>query len=97
MATRHKKLSKAAVKSAGPGKYFDAWGLILLVKLSGRKSWVWRGTIHGKRCELGLGSADFVSLDEARDLAYEYTRKPGAAETRVPCAARRARRRSQRP
>ena len=75
MATRHNKLTKAQVKNAGPGKHFDAWGLFLLVKPSGGKSWIWRGTIHGKRCELGLGSADFVSLDEARETAFQYKRE----------------------
>ncbi|RJE83232.1 DUF4102 domain-containing protein [Paracoccus onubensis] len=54
-----------------PGKYFDGHGLYLRVDKPGGKFWVQRIVINGKRCELGLGSLDFVSLADARIAAYE--------------------------
>ena len=50
-----KKLTAAFVKTVtGPGKYGDQHGLILRVLLSGAKQWIWRGTVHGRRRDLGL-------------------------------------------
>ena len=56
-----------------PGRYRDNRrdGLYLDVKPSGSRSWVQRITIKGKRRDMGLGSARFVSLTEARELAFE--------------------------
>lgn len=54
-----------------PGKYFDGQGLILRVAKNGARQWVQRITIHGKRCELGLGSPPAVTLATARKLALE--------------------------
>ena len=39
----------------GPDKYGDHHGLILRVLMTGGKQWIWRGTIHGKRVDLGSG------------------------------------------
>ena len=39
---------------------------------TGGKQWIWRGTIQGKRVELGLGGWPYVSLAEARQTAFEY-------------------------
>ena len=52
-----------------PGKYYDGNGLFLRVEASGSKRWVQRVTINGKRCEIGLGSGELVTLAEARELA----------------------------
>lgn len=52
-----------------PGKYFDGHGLYLRVMPTGSKQWVQRIVIRGKRCELGLGSVDLVSLADARAAA----------------------------
>jgi len=57
-----------------PGKYFDGHGLFLRVDKTGGKFWVQRIVINGKRCELGLGSLDFVTLANARIAAYENRR-----------------------
>ena len=57
-----------------PGKYGDMHGLILRVAPGGSKQWVWRGTVHGRRREYGLGSATYTTLAEARDTAFEYRR-----------------------
>ena len=59
-------------KPYGPDKYIDEHGLILRVMPSGSKQWIWRGTIQGKRRDLGLGSYPYVSLSEARQKAFDY-------------------------
>ena len=59
-------------KPYGPDKYGDLHGLILRVMPSGSKQWIWRGTVHGKRKDLGLGAFPYVSLSEARQKAFEY-------------------------
>lgn len=57
---------------SGPDKYMDEHGLILRVKPSGSKQWIWRGTVRGKRRDLGLGGFPYVSLAEAREKALDY-------------------------
>ena len=67
-----KKLTAAFVRTINfPGKYYDdsGQGLFLFVSKSMAKSWVQRIHINGKRSDIGLGSADLVSLADARDLA----------------------------
>ncbi|MCR9111652.1 MAG: Arm DNA-binding domain-containing protein [Rhodobacteraceae bacterium] len=54
-----------------PGRYADGNGLFLMVQPSGSKSWVQRLTIRGKRSDIGLGGAGYVSLAEAREMALE--------------------------
>lgn len=55
-----------------PGKYFDQHGLILRVRPTGSKQWIWRGTVRGRRRDLGLGGFPYTSLREARLKAFEY-------------------------
>jgi integrase len=55
------------VKTAGI--YRDGAGLLLRVEPSGSKRWVLRTTVKGRRRDVGLGSAQEVSLREARDEA----------------------------
>ena len=72
-------LSDPFVKSAGPGTYEDGAGLRLCVSKTGARSWVLRYSVaHGKRREMGLGSAPgkktdpaAVPLSVARDLTTE--------------------------
>ena len=52
-----------------PGRYGDGNGLYLVVDPSGARRWLLRIVIHGKRCDLGLGSARLVSLVDAREEA----------------------------
>lgn len=67
-----KALTAQFVKNAAqPGKYFDGHGLFLRVDANGSKFWVQRIVIRGKRCELGLGPANLVSLAEARSQALD--------------------------
>lgn len=67
-----KKLTAAGVRSAAPGKHYDLHGLFLMVLPSGARCWVWRGTVGGKRVDLGLGGFPYTSLAEAREAAYQY-------------------------
>lgn len=83
-----KALTAQAVRNATePGKYFDGHGLFLKVNESGGKSWVQRIVIRGKRRELGLGSAQLVSLAEAREAALENRKV--ARSGRDPLSAKR--------
>lgn len=64
------KLTATAVKAAtAPGRYGDGDGLFLLVGRSGSKSWVVRVQKHGRRRDIGVGSAAKVSLKAARERA----------------------------
>ncbi|MXW98195.1 MAG: tyrosine-type recombinase/integrase [Acidimicrobiaceae bacterium] len=82
------KLTAQQVKAiTEPGKYYDRDGLILRVAPGGSKQWVWRGTVHGRRVELGMGSVRFTSLAEAREIAFDYVRtarRGGDPRTRRP-------------
>jgi len=66
--------SVEAIKEVG--YHTCAKGLYLQVSKQGTKSWLFRYTspITKKRREMGLGSLDFVSLAEARQLAVDNKR-----------------------
>jgi integrase len=68
------RLTPLAVKHAKAGRHADGKGLYLLVKPTGARSWMLRVQVDGRRRDIGLGSADDVSLKDARDAARE-TRK----------------------
>ena len=55
-----------------PGRYADGMGLYLVVSEHGSRWWQWRGTVQGRRRELGVGSAYSVSLSDARAIASEW-------------------------
>lgn len=64
------KLTAAKVKALKePGMHGDGSGLYLRVGSTGAKSWVLRVVVHGRRRDLGLGSAALVTLGEARETA----------------------------
>lgn len=52
-----------------PGRHADGGGLYLAVSESGAKSWVFLWKRSGKRRAIGLGSADTLSLADARSEA----------------------------
>lgn len=84
-------LSAAFVRQKkAPGRYVDGNGLCLLVEPSGAARWVLRVQTRGKRRDVGLGSAQTVTLSEARELAHDVRRKARQGED--PVAARRAQR-----
>ena len=64
-------LSAAMVRTASRGSYVDGNGLMLRVKANGTRQWIQRLTIHGRRVDLGLGSAELVSLADARRAAAD--------------------------
>ena len=57
-----------------PGRYADGNGLYLHVSETGARWWLWRGTIHGRRRERGMGSARLILLAEARETARAWRR-----------------------
>ena len=71
-----------------PGMYGDGDGLYLRVGPTGGKSWIVRTVVQGKRRELGIGSADLVSLADARAKAADLRRSARAG--RDPDAERKA-------
>ena len=80
-ATRVRALKK-------PGRYSDGDGLHLFITKSGRKSWVQRITIAGRRRDIGLGAFPSVTLAKARQKAYEN--RAMVAEGRDPLAEKNA-------
>ena len=70
MAMQIKRLNPLQVaKLEKPGYYCDGAGLYLQVSKSGSKSWIMRYTLDGKGREMGLGSFNTYTLDEARQRA----------------------------
>jgi len=90
-------LTAAFVRTvAAPGKYGDRHGLILRVLPTGSKQWIWRGTVRGRRVDLGLGGYPYTSLAEARQAAFEHRKlaraggDPRALRKRAPTFAEAA-------
>lgn len=66
------KTSTQAKAIKNPGRHSaGGHGLYLNVTEGGGKSWIQRLTINGRRHNIGLGSFDLVSLQDARDAAFE--------------------------
>ena len=65
------RLTATQIEDAPAGKHADGGGLTLVVKPTGRRSWVARLTVDGKRRDIGLGAYPGVSLDDARLKATE--------------------------
>lgn len=66
------RLTALDVKNAEPGKHSDGGGLWLHQREDGGGQWVLRVTVHGRRREMGLGSAQDVSLKDARVAAAKW-------------------------
>ena len=64
--------------AGGGGKYaghhYDQHGLYLPVLRSGTKQWVPRLVLDGERHDYGLGGYEFMTLDQAREQAFENAR-----------------------
>ncbi|MDO8698156.1 MAG: Arm DNA-binding domain-containing protein, partial [Pseudomonas sp.] len=61
------KLSQKQIDNLNsPGTYEDGDGLRLVIKPTGKKSWVLRFQLSGKRREMGLGSYPKLGLKAAR-------------------------------
>lgn len=63
---------KVIEKITQPGVYQDKYGLLLKVRPSGSKSWIWRYQFNGQRHDAGLGSFPTVGLADARRQAMEF-------------------------
>lgn len=82
MAALGGKLTKRLIENLGPGRHGDGSGLYLVVDPSGARRWVVRVTVKGQknrkgaplRTDFGLGGADVVTLNQARERALEYRR-----------------------
>ena len=76
------KLTKKLVENLGPGRHGDGNGLYLVVDPSGARRWIVRVVVKGQknkkgaplRTDFGLGGADIVTLNQARERALEYRR-----------------------
>lgn len=82
------RLTARQVATLGEGVHGDGDGLYLQVTASGARSWILRYQRHGKRREMGLGSATLYGLADARQRAVQYRRL--LAEGLDPIAHRRA-------
>lgn len=72
MAHALNRLTARKVQSVTtPGRHADGGGLYLVVDASGARRWVMLYRLDGRRREMGLGSAQAVSLARARELAAE--------------------------
>ncbi|HYB10745.1 MAG TPA: Arm DNA-binding domain-containing protein, partial [Alphaproteobacteria bacterium] len=75
MAKKIDRLSALKVeRTKKPGMYADGAGLWLRVLSSGAKSWIFRFMMNGRAREMGLGSANEVTLADARERAIECRR-----------------------
>ena len=72
MARALNKLTAVEVKAHSAGKYSDGGGLWLVKRADGGGQWVLRVTVHGRRREMGLGSATEISLKDARTTAAKW-------------------------
>lgn len=89
----HQRLNAVRIKHLPePGRHADGNGLYLFVENSGAKRWVLRTIVSGKRCDLGLGSLQLVSLAEAR--AEATLLRSQARKGQDVLAARRSERRT---
>jgi hypothetical protein len=74
MSKRAKGLNVRQVKTERrTGLFADGHGLYLHVRPN-QRSWVFRCQINGKRHDMGLGSAELVTLREARDKVLDLHR-----------------------
>jgi integrase len=83
MAGGRTKLTARAAATTKPGRYGDGGGLYLVVSPTGARKWVYRFTYAGRVTEAGLGSAEVVSLAEARRKAHEARRLLDAGENPI--------------
>ena len=82
------RLSATKAKAlCNPGRYSDGDGLHLFIGKTGKKSWVHRITIDGKRRDIGLGGYPAVSLAQARIRASDN--RAAVADGKDPLADKR--------
>jgi integrase len=65
---------KELAKLSRPGRYAVGHGAFLQISQWNTRAWIFRYVRNGKAHHLGLGSAEYVTLAEARQRAYEMRR-----------------------
>jgi integrase len=88
-------LTELGVKSAKEGIHGDGDGLRLVVRASGKKSWLLRYQMKGARRDMGLGRYPEIGLREARQRALGARRLIGGGSD--PIEARHAARKAAKP
>lgn len=86
------QLTAIAIRNAPPGKLSDGAGLFLLKTQTGGR-WIYRYQLHGRRRDMGLGTADAITLAQAR--AQRDEAEALVKQGRDPIAARDAQREAQ--
>jgi integrase len=71
VARGKQKLTAREAATKKPGRYGNGAGLYLIVSPTGARKWVFRFTFAARVTEMGLGSADVISLAEARNRARD--------------------------
>lgn len=74
MTREVRKLKAIQINSLPPGTHSDGGNLLLRVRESGSRSWVFRYKQNGRAIELGLGSTNDRTLAEVRDAANDMRR-----------------------
>ena len=67
--SRNSLSARLVATTREPGRHSDGNGLYLNVTATGGRSWLFMWKKDGRRREMGLGSANDVSLAEAREAA----------------------------
>src|ERR1700733_16232902 len=75
-------LTELNVKRAKEGRHVDGDGLMLVVRPSGKKSWLLRYQMNGVRRDMGLGSYPEIGLKEARQRTADARRMIEAGKRR---------------
>lgn len=74
MTREVRKLKAIQINSLPPGTHSDGGNLLLRVRKSGSRSWVFRYKQNGRPIEVGLGSTNDRTLAEAREMASDMRR-----------------------
>jgi integrase len=87
--------AKDLTKLSKPGRYAVGHGAYLQISQQGTRCWVLRYRNGTKATHMGLGSCEYISLQEAREKAWEAQRQRLAGVD--PLQAKREAKRRQRP
>ena len=67
--------AKDLAKITKPGRYAVGHGAYLQIAVGGTRSWLFRYRVNDKQHHMGLGSCEYISLQEARQKAWEAQRQ----------------------
>src|SRR5262252_6329713 len=66
--------ARALAALTEPGRYAVGHGAYLQISKWNTRAWIFRYVRNGKARHVGMGSCEYVTLQEARERAYEYRR-----------------------